>query len=118
MDGCARGSGGGGFAADVPAFGDGPITAELGTVRLHLDSDGDKVIFDPTAPGSNQIQTLTAPNCKLTSTGASLVGFAVQQPEPTRIRSPVSRIIELVSARTVRGPASPAPGSAKIWVRS
>ena len=35
----------------VPAFGDGPITAELGTVRLHLDSDGDKVIFDPTAPG-------------------------------------------------------------------
>ena len=60
----------------VPAFGDGPITAELGTVRLHLDSDGDKVIFDPTAPGSNQIQTLTAPNCKLTSTGASLVGFA------------------------------------------
>ncbi len=61
----------------VPAFGDGPITAELGTVRLHLDSDGDKVIFDPTAPGSNQIQTLTAgTNCKLTSTGASLVGFA------------------------------------------
>ena len=61
----------------VPAFGDGPITAELGTVRLHLDSDGDKVIFDPTAPGSNQIQTLTAgTNCKLTSTGASLVSFA------------------------------------------
>ncbi len=60
----------------VPAFGDGPVTAELGTVRLHLDSDGDRVIFDPTAPGSNQIQTLTAPNCKLISTGASLVGFA------------------------------------------
>ena len=59
----------------VPALGDGPITAELGTLRLHLDSDGDRVIFDPTAPGSNQVQTLTAPNCKLTSTGASLVSF-------------------------------------------
>ena len=35
-----------------------------------------RLIFDPTAPGSNQTQTLTAPNCKLTSTGASLVSFA------------------------------------------
>ena len=59
----------------VPALGDGPITAELGTLRLHLDSDGDRVIFDPIAPGANQVQTLTAPNCKLTSSGASLVGF-------------------------------------------
>ena len=59
----------------LPALGDGPITAELGMLRLHLDSDGDKVILDPTAPGPNQIQTLTAPNCKLTSTGASLVSF-------------------------------------------
>jgi hypothetical protein len=59
----------------VPAFGDGPITAELGTLLLHLDSDGDKVIFDPAATGSNQVQTLTAPNCKLASTGASLVSF-------------------------------------------
>jgi len=59
----------------VPALGDGPVTTELGVLRLHLDSDGDKVIFDPTAPGSNQVQTLTAPNCKLTSTGASLVSF-------------------------------------------
>jgi hypothetical protein len=60
----------------VPALGDGPITTELGVLRLHLDSDGDSVTFDPIAPGSNQVQTLTAPNCKLTSTGASLVSFA------------------------------------------
>jgi hypothetical protein len=60
----------------IPAFGDGPITTELGVLRLHLDSDGDRAVFDPTAPGSNQVQTLTAPNCKLTSTGASLVGFS------------------------------------------
>jgi hypothetical protein len=60
----------------LPAFGDGPITAELGTLRLHLDSDGDKVIFDPIAPGSDQVQTLNAStNCKLTSSGASLVSF-------------------------------------------
>jgi hypothetical protein len=60
----------------VPALGDGPITSEVGVLRLHLDSDGDKLIFDPTAAGSNQTQTLTAPGCKLTSTGVSLVGFA------------------------------------------
>jgi len=60
----------------VPAFGDGPVIEELGVLRLHLDSDGDRVTFVPTA-GSNQIQTLTAgPNCKLTSAGASLVSFA------------------------------------------
>jgi hypothetical protein len=60
----------------VPALGDGPITTEVGVLRLHLDSDGDRLIFDPTAAGSNQTQTLTAPGCRLTSTGASLVSFA------------------------------------------
>ena len=60
----------------VPAFGDGPVIEELGVLRLHLDSDGDRVTFVPAA-GSNQIQTLTAEtNCKLTSAGASLVSFA------------------------------------------
>ena len=61
----------------VPALGDGPITTEIGVLRLHLDSDGDRVTFVPTA-GSNQTQTLTVPmnGCKLTSSGASLVSFA------------------------------------------
>ncbi|HEX2403731.1 MAG TPA: hypothetical protein VHM29_03430, partial [Acidimicrobiia bacterium] len=68
----------------VPALGDGPITAELGTLRLHLDSDGDRVIFDPIAPGANQVQTLTAPNCKLTSSGASLVGFVGSATQATK----------------------------------
>ena len=69
----------------VPAFGDGPITAELGTVRLHLDSDGDKVTFDPVAPGSTQIQTLTAgTNCKLTSTGAPLISFAASATQASK----------------------------------
>ncbi len=61
----------------VPAFGDGPITTELGVLRLHLNSDGDRVVFDPTAPGNDQPQELTGgTNCKFTSTGASLVSFA------------------------------------------
>ncbi len=57
----------------VPAFGDGPILGEAGVLRLHLASDGDKLIFDPTAAGDNQVQTLSASNCKLSSAGASLV---------------------------------------------
>jgi hypothetical protein len=60
----------------VPALGNGPIKTELGVLQLHLDSDGDSAIFDPIAPGSNQVQMLTAPGCRLTSTGASLVSFA------------------------------------------
>ena len=60
----------------VPALGDGPITTELGVLRLQLNANGDKVIFDPAA-GADQVQTLTAgTNCKFTpTTGASLVGF-------------------------------------------
>ncbi|MGH8941176.1 MAG: hypothetical protein ACRDWF_00005, partial [Acidimicrobiia bacterium] len=57
----------------VPALGDGPVIEDLGVLRLHLDSDGDRVTFVPVA-GSNQTQTLIAPNCKLPTTG-SLVSF-------------------------------------------
>ena len=60
----------------VPAFGNGPVTTEVGTVRLQLNSGGDKVIFDPVAPGANLVQTLSQTSCKLSSSGASLVGFA------------------------------------------
>jgi hypothetical protein len=60
----------------IPALGDGPVTVETGTLRLHLNSDGDKVIFDPIAPGADVVQTLSQSKCKLTSSGASLVGFS------------------------------------------
>jgi hypothetical protein len=59
----------------MPAFGDGPVTAEAGTLRLHLNSDGDKVVFDPVAPGPNLTQTLSQTSCKLSSSGASLVSI-------------------------------------------
>ena len=72
----------------VPALGDGPVIEELGVLRLHLDTDGDRVTFVPAA-GSNQTQTLTAPNCKLTSTGPRWSDSPRQQRKPTRTRSPV-----------------------------
>jgi hypothetical protein len=52
----------------IPAFGDGPVTAEVGTLRLHLNNDVllDRFTFEP-APGSDDIpdQILTQTNCRL-----------------------------------------------------
>jgi hypothetical protein len=59
----------------IPALGDSPITTEVGTLRLHLNSDGDRVVFDPVAPGPDLVQTLSQSNCELSSSGASLVGI-------------------------------------------
>ena len=59
----------------IPAMGDSPVTTEVGTLRLHLNSDGDRLVFDPVAPGPNLVQTLSQSNCKLSSSGASLVGI-------------------------------------------
>jgi hypothetical protein len=56
-------------------LGDGPVTTDVGTLRLHLDSDGDRVVFDPVAAGPNLVQTFSQSNCKLSSSGASLVGI-------------------------------------------
>jgi hypothetical protein len=57
----------------LPAMGQGPITEDVGLVRLHLGSDGDRFVFDPTAPGSDQVQILSETNCRLSSSGATLV---------------------------------------------
>ena len=56
----------------IPALGTEPVMGDVGVLRLHLNSDGDKFVFDPVAAGSDQIQTLSQGNCKL-STTASLV---------------------------------------------
>ncbi len=57
----------------IPALGQGPIIEEVGVLRLHLASDGDRFIFDPAAPGADQVQTLSETNCRLSSSGATLV---------------------------------------------
>lgn len=59
----------------IPALGDSPVTTDVGTLRLHLNSDGDRVVFDPVAPGPDLVQTISQSNCKLSSSGASLVGI-------------------------------------------
>ncbi len=59
----------------IPALGQGPITTEVGTLFIHLNSDGDRVVFDPVAVGPNLVQTLSETNCKLSSTGDSLVAI-------------------------------------------
>ncbi|HVR79865.1 MAG TPA: hypothetical protein VMS99_15920 [Acidimicrobiia bacterium] len=58
----------------IPAMGQGPVTEEVGVLHLHLNSDGDRFVFDAVAPGPNLVQTLSQTNCKLSSSGASLVG--------------------------------------------
>jgi hypothetical protein len=59
----------------LPAMGDGPITSEIGVLRLQMNGGGDKLIFDPAAPGPNLVQSLSESNCKLSSSGASLVSI-------------------------------------------
>ena len=63
----------------IPALGDGPITTDVGTLRLHLNSDGDRVVFDPDAPGANLVQNLSQTNCKLGSNNLlTIVGSGTQ----------------------------------------
>jgi hypothetical protein len=51
----------------IPALGQGPITADVGTLRLQMNSGGDKFVFDPDAAGPDVTQSLSASNCKLSS---------------------------------------------------
>jgi len=57
----------------LPAMGDGPVLGEVGVLHLHLDSDGDKFIYNPADSDANLVQNLTASSCKVASNGASLV---------------------------------------------
>jgi hypothetical protein len=59
----------------IPASSQGPVSSEVGTLFIHLNSDGDRVVFDPVAAGPNLVQTLSQSNCKLSSTGDSLVAI-------------------------------------------
>jgi hypothetical protein len=57
----------------LPAMGEGPVLGEVGVLRLHLDADGDKFIYNAADSDTDLIQNLTASNCKISSNGASLV---------------------------------------------
>jgi hypothetical protein len=60
----------------IPALGEDTITSDVGTLRLHMANDGDRLVYDPVAAGPNLTQTLTQSSCKLSSSGASLVAFS------------------------------------------
>ena len=63
----------------IPALGDGPITTDVGTLRLQLNSSVDRVIFDPIAPGPDVVQNLSQTNCKLASNNLlSITGSTTQ----------------------------------------
>ncbi len=58
----------------IPAFGDGPVYGDVGVLRLHLNADGDRLVYDPTT-GADLTQTLSQSNCKLSSSGDSLLSI-------------------------------------------
>jgi len=58
----------------IPALGQGPVTGEVGVLRLHLNSDGDRFVFDPST-GPDLTQTLSETSCKLISAGDLLVSL-------------------------------------------
>ena len=58
----------------MPALGDGPVYGDVGVLRLHLNSDGDRLVYTPTT-GDELTQTLSQSNCKLASSGASLLSI-------------------------------------------
>jgi hypothetical protein len=64
----------------IPALGEDTITAEVGTLRLHMAADGDRLVYDPVAAGPNLTQTLSQTNCKLTTnpTLMAIVGAGSQ----------------------------------------
>jgi hypothetical protein len=60
----------------VPAIGEDTVFADVGTLRLHMDGDGDRLVYDPVAADEpNLTQTLTQTNCKLASSGDSLMNI-------------------------------------------
>lgn len=60
----------------IPALGEDTVSGEVGTLRLHMANDGDRLVYDPVAAGPNLVQTLSQSSCKLSSSGASLVNFS------------------------------------------
>jgi hypothetical protein len=59
----------------IPALGEDTVNGDIGTLRLHMANDGDRLVYDPVAAGPDLTQTLNQSNCKLSSSGASLVAF-------------------------------------------
>ena len=57
----------------LPALGEGPVLGEVGVLHLQMDSGGDKFVYNPADSDDNLVQTLAATNCKLASSGDSLV---------------------------------------------
>ncbi len=50
----------------LPAAGDGPVIADLGTLHLDMGPEGDRFVFDPVT-GDDLEQTLSQSNCRLSS---------------------------------------------------
>ena len=102
----------------IPAFGNGPVTGEVGVLRLHLNSDGDRFVFDPST-GPNLTQTLSQTNCKLESTGDSLVSLVGSQSHSSKMPFPGLKDHRIGVGQNVRRQlASLAPGSTRTWDRS
>jgi hypothetical protein len=69
----------------IPAIGEDTVTGEVGTLRLHLANDGDRLVYDPVADGEpNLTQTLSQSGCKLSSSGDSLVAFSASSSQSSK----------------------------------
>jgi hypothetical protein len=69
----------------IPAVGEDTVTGEVGTLRLHLANEGDRLVYDPVADGEpNLTQTLSQSSCKLASSGDSLVAFGASSSQSSK----------------------------------
>jgi hypothetical protein len=61
----------------IPAIGQDTVFGDVGTLRLQMNNtDGDRLVYDPVAPDEPGLtQTLSQTNCKLASTGDSLMSI-------------------------------------------
>ena len=50
----------------VPALGD-EVMGDVGELRLQLNSDGDRFVFDPVGTNTVQVQELRQTNCRLSN---------------------------------------------------
>ncbi len=66
----------------VPALGEGPVTSEVGLLRLQLNANGDKFVYDP-SDGPILTQTLSQTSCKITSSD-SLVSLTASSSQSSK----------------------------------
>jgi hypothetical protein len=61
----------------IPAIGEGTVFGEVGSLRLQMNNtDGDRLVYDPVAADKPVLtQTLSQTNCKLASSGDTLMSI-------------------------------------------